>query len=60
MIRELKNSCRYSLGLNTAAQAVESAVRKVLDNGLRTADLKGATKTNEFGDAVVAALKEFL
>ncbi|KAL1708576.1 Isopropylmalate dehydrogenase-like domain-containing protein [Schizophyllum commune] len=51
---------RYSLGLNTAAQAVESAVRKVLDNGLCTADLKGSTKTSEFGDAVVAALKEFL
>ncbi|KAL1740631.1 Isopropylmalate dehydrogenase-like domain-containing protein [Schizophyllum fasciatum] len=51
---------RYSLGLNTAAQAVESAVRKVLDNGLRTADLKGSTKTSEFGDAVVQALKELL
>ncbi|TRM68186.1 Isopropylmalate dehydrogenase-like domain-containing protein [Schizophyllum amplum] len=57
---------RYSLGKGAAAEAVESAVRKVLDDkesgghGLRTADLKGSTKTAEFGDAVVQALKEFL
>ncbi|WP_111496037.1 MULTISPECIES: 3-isopropylmalate dehydrogenase [Marinobacter] len=51
---------RYSLGAEEAAQAIESAVSKVLDQGLRTADImsEGATRvsTREMGDAVLAAL----
>ncbi|KAG6332163.1 hypothetical protein ID866_6922 [Astraeus odoratus] len=57
---------RYSLGLEKEAQAVESAVRKVLDHksvggyGARTADLGGETTTKELGDMVVEVLKTLL
>jgi 3-isopropylmalate dehydrogenase len=51
---------RYSLAQPQAAQRVERAVAKVLQSGLRTADIftPGARKvgTAEMGDAVVAAL----
>ena len=51
---------RYSLGEADAASAIEEAVGKVLDQGLRSADIysEGTTKvsTTELGDAVVAAL----
>jgi 3-isopropylmalate dehydrogenase len=51
---------RYSLGAGAAADRVEAAVSKVLDQGLRTGDImsEGMTKvsTSEMGDAVVAAL----
>jgi 3-isopropylmalate dehydrogenase len=51
---------RYSLDQDGAAGRIEAAVRKVLGQGLRTADIyaAGTTKvgTNAMGDAVVAAL----
>jgi 3-isopropylmalate dehydrogenase len=51
---------RYSLGRPAEADRVESAVRKVLGGGLRTADIytDGCRKvgTQEMGAAVVAAL----
>jgi 3-isopropylmalate dehydrogenase len=51
---------RYSLDRERAARAVEDAVREVLAQGLRTADLHapGTTRvgTAAMGDAVVAAL----
>jgi len=51
---------RYSLGQETAAERVEAAVKKVLREGLRTADIHtpGTRKvgTGEMGDAVEAAL----
>jgi 3-isopropylmalate dehydrogenase len=52
---------RYSFELEDIAQHVESAVRKVLAQGYRTADIyqpetRRAT-TTEMGDAVVAALR---
>ncbi|KAH7887549.1 3-isopropylmalate dehydrogenase [Phlebopus sp. FC_14] len=48
---------RYSLGLEKEAQAVEAAVRKVLDDGARTADLGGQATTVELGDKIVKELK---
>ena len=57
---------RYSLGLEKYAQAIEAAVRKVLDEpaqgglGLRTADLGGSVSTKELGDRVVEVLKTLL
>jgi 3-isopropylmalate dehydrogenase len=52
---------RYSLNENKAADLIEDAVSKVLDQGLRTADIfsEGSKKvsTKEMGDAVVAALE---
>jgi 3-isopropylmalate dehydrogenase len=51
---------RYSLGRIAEAERIEGAVRKVLGQGLRTADIytEGCRKvgTREMGDAVVAAL----
>ena len=51
---------RYSLGAPAAADRIEAAVSKVLDQGLRTADIMSAgmrqVGTVEMGDAVVAAL----
>ena len=52
---------RYSLNQDAAAARVEAAVRRVLSQGYRTADIfqEGTRKigTREMGDAVVAALK---
>ncbi len=51
---------RHSLNQEAAAQRVEGAVRKVLAQGLRTADIAEAGKrtvgTAEMGEAVIAAL----
>jgi len=51
---------RYSFAQMEAASAIETAVGKVLDQRLRTADIwsEGMTKvcTGMMGDAVVAAL----
>ena len=51
---------RYSLDETAMADRIEKAVDKVLDKGLRTADIfsEGMTQvgTSEMGDAVVAAL----
>ena len=51
---------RYSLDDTANADRIEAAVNKVLDQGLRTADIYSAgmkkVSTSEMGDAVVAAL----
>ena len=47
---------RHSFGLVAEAAAVEAAVGRVLDGGLRTADLGGTATCAEAGAAVVAAL----
>jgi 3-isopropylmalate dehydrogenase len=51
---------RYSLGAPEAADRIDAAVSKVLDQGLRTADIMSdgmrQVGTAEMGDAVVAAL----
>lgn len=53
---------RYSFGMQQAADAVDTAVEKVLDQGYRTGDIyqgtSGETRVNtvEMGDAIVAAL----
>jgi 3-isopropylmalate dehydrogenase len=51
---------RYSLNAPDAADAIESAVSSVLDDGLRTGDIftEGMTKVGslDMGDAVVRAL----
>ncbi len=51
---------RYSLNLAPQADRIEAAVRRVLADGLRTADIfeAGTTKvgTAQMGDAVLKAL----
>lgn len=52
---------RYSLQQPKLADNIETAVKSVLDSGLRTADIANVGEktisTSEMGDAVVAALK---
>ncbi|UCC56593.1 MAG: 3-isopropylmalate dehydrogenase [Gammaproteobacteria bacterium] len=52
---------RYSLDEPALAERIERAVGKVLDNGLRTADIaaegSNTVSTSEMGDAVLAALR---
>lgn len=57
---------RYSLKLESAAQAVETSVRKVLDaediggHGFRTKDLGGQRGTKEVGDKIIEVLESLL
>ena len=51
---------RYSLGEPAAAEAIEKAVRQVIDDGLRTGDIfsEGTRRvgTREMGEAIAAAI----
>ncbi|MHA3773901.1 3-isopropylmalate dehydrogenase [Verrucomicrobiota bacterium sgz303538] len=51
---------RYSFGLNEAADAIEQAIRTVIDRGLRTGDIwtEGNQRvgTREMGEAIAAAI----
>ena len=47
---------RHGLNLENEASALESAVDKALDQGLRTRDLGGQASTAEATQAVLAAL----
>ncbi len=66
MILSVALMLRWSFGLNAEAQAIEDAVRKVIDTpdiggqGLRTKDLGGRTTTKEITEAICATLKTLL
>lgn len=51
---------RYSFGLDEAADAIDRAVEKTLDNGIHTGDIAvdktNAVSTKEMGDAILAAM----
>lgn len=51
---------RYTFGMQAEADSVEAAVGKVLDDGVRTADIAVdracAVSTSQMGDAVISAL----
>jgi 3-isopropylmalate dehydrogenase len=47
---------RHSFNLEAEARCVEDAVRKTIDSGVRTRDLKGTASTTDVGKAVIAAL----
>jgi 3-isopropylmalate dehydrogenase len=47
---------RYSLNLSTEAVAIEEAVRRTIENGVRTGDIGGKASTSEVGDAVAKEL----
>jgi 3-isopropylmalate dehydrogenase len=54
---------RYSFGLNAAADAIDAAVGKAIDQGLRTGDIFSASEagarrvgTREMGAAIASAL----
>ncbi|MEW5883401.1 MAG: 3-isopropylmalate dehydrogenase [Armatimonadota bacterium] len=48
---------RFSFKMDNEADAVERAVERALDDGVRSSDLGGRASTSEVGDAVVARLK---
>ena len=52
---------RYSLNLDEEADQLDTAVQKVLDDGLRTKDIiskgKKEVTTTEMGDAIISKLK---
>lgn len=52
--------CRYSLRLPKEADAIEAAVRNMLDGSVSTKDFGGESGTKETGDAVVAELIKIL
>ena len=62
MILSVALMLRYSLGLEREASEVEQAIERVLDAGIRTADLVGQGEsfatTDEFTDSVIAALEQ--
>ena len=51
---------KYSLNLPAESKAVEEAVRRVIEKGIRTKDIGGSSSTSEVGDAVAAELKVVL
>jgi 3-isopropylmalate dehydrogenase len=61
MIASFGMALRYSFGLIEAADKIEKAISSVLDQGLRTADIKSETgeavSTQQMGDAILGALQ---
>ncbi|KAM3077304.1 3-isopropylmalate dehydrogenase [Clarireedia jacksonii] len=51
---------QYSLNLPQEAKAVEEAVRRTIEKGVRTKDIGGSSSTVEVGDAVAEELKVVL
>lgn len=51
---------QYSLHLPAESKAVEEAVRRTIEAGVRTKDIGGTSSTVEVGDAVAAELKKVL
>lgn len=51
---------RYSLQLPEEAKAVEEAVRRTIESGVRTKDIGGSASTTEVGEAVVKELQKVL
>jgi 3-isopropylmalate dehydrogenase len=51
---------KYSLHLPAESLAVEEAVRRTLENGVRTKDIGGTSSTVEVGNAVAEELKKVL
>jgi len=51
---------QYSLQLPAESKAVEEAVRRTIEKGVRTKDIGGTNSTIEVGDAVAEELKAVL
>ncbi|KAI9701248.1 MAG: 3-isopropylmalate dehydrogenase [Candelina mexicana] len=51
---------KNSLNLPDESKAVEEAVRKTIDKGIRTGDIGGSANTSEVGDAVAEELSTIL
>ena len=51
---------KYSLRLPAESTAVEEAVRRTIEKGIRTKDIGGTSSTSEVGNAVAEELKKVL
>ncbi|KAI9783123.1 MAG: 3-isopropylmalate dehydrogenase [Geoglossum umbratile] len=51
---------KYSLNLHPEALAIEEAVRRTIDRGIRTIDIGGSATTSEVGNAVAEELAKVL
>ncbi len=51
---------KYSLCLPAEAKAIEEAVRRTIEAGVRTKDIGGSASTKEVGDAVAETLAKVL
>ena len=51
---------QYSLNLPEEAKAVEEAVRRTIESGIRTRDIGGKSSTKEVGDATAKELEKLL
>ena len=51
---------QYSLNLPDEAKAVEEAVRRTIESGVRTGDIGGTSSTVEVGDATAKELEKIL
>ena len=58
MILSVALMLRYSLGLPDEAEAVEEAVCRTIEKGIRTADIGGSSSTRDMGDEIARTLKE--
>lgn len=62
MLLSVAMMLRYSLKLSKPAEAIESAIQRVLDSGVRTKDIAATNtsfvSTQQMGDAVLSKLKE--
>lgn len=51
---------KYSLNLDAESVAVEDAVRKTIEKGIRTKDIGGTANTRQVGDAIAVELAKIL
>ncbi|XBW37739.1 hypothetical protein QEN19_003321 [Hanseniaspora menglaensis] len=52
--------CKLSLDLFDEGVAIEKACKEVVESGIMTGDLGGSNSTTEVGDAVAAAVKNYI
>ncbi len=60
MILSTAMMLQYSFNLPKEAKAIEDAVRKTIEDGVRTRDIQGTSTTKQVGDHVAHILPEFL
>lgn len=51
---------QFSLGRPAEARAIETAVRNIIEAGIRTGDIGGKSSTKEVGNAVAVELEKVL
>ena len=60
MLLSVSMMFKYSLGLPKIASAIDEAVKRVIEKGVKTKDIGGNNSTVEVGDAVAKELPEVL